>query len=118
MFKSKSQPLCRYCGKAISRLTSAVSFGEGRFNNAFPRNKGEARQYLDQQIVTVHYGGWHEGRPYIASCSIWDGKTYRDEFFCGDPHARALGYLQARQGATSVAYTEAKAKRLAKEREA
>ncbi|AFU88098.1 hypothetical protein CcrColossus_gp228 [Caulobacter phage CcrColossus] len=115
-FVSDIQPLCRYCGCGIGKHTTTVWFDStnGRLNSGWfsyrpekPTSKAEAQALLNQQIVSVRwatksayqYGDDEAGeRLFINQVTIWDGVSYRDEFFCKDEHAKLFGYAAARGG--------------------
>lgn len=105
------QPLCRYCGKAIRKRTRSVLFNrpDNRGANPYticrpekPKSRKEAQGLFNETIVSLRwtrgeeYGAKQAGFDYISTCSIWDGESYEDEFFCNGEHARMFGYAAAR----------------------
>lgn len=117
IYKSETQPLCRYCAKAISKRTETVFFGRnvgGTMLDARleqPQSRAEAQAVLNQQVVSVHWresvvdGAWK--RAFIDRVSIWDGESYDDEFFCSGSHARQFGYAAARANNAMPVYNRA-----------
>lgn len=133
-FKSRTQPLCRCCGKPLKKWTQTRRFGNDfRFGTedqanrgVFPKSKAEAQRYInDGTIVALK---WHmkDGRPegeqsisdrhenlvkdYIYDVSIWDGESYRDGFFCNNDHAMQYAYTMVQHPdmkLAMVAYLEA-----------
>ena len=141
-FKSKTQPLCRYCGKPIKKRTDHVNFWsnemqlridpsytvpEGAYARptndlVLPQSREEAQRLVNQKIVSVRWsyiGGYDErGEPLqgkrlgIDKVTTWDGESYEAELFCGPRHAEMLGRLLARNGHCTMAYQEANEKRM------
>lgn len=128
-FVADIQPLCRYCGCGIAKHTTTVWFDSdsGRLNSGWasyrpekPTSKAEAQALLNQQIVSVRwakksafrYGDDEAGeRLFIEQATVWDGVSYRDEFFCKDGHAVLFGYAAARGGQAMREYNDAVARR-------
>jgi hypothetical protein len=119
MFKSLTQPFCRYCGKAIRKWTTTIYFGKTS-NPAHPETKADAQRLINQQVLSVSYAGkywWkdNEDRRWIDHVTTWDGQSYHDQFFCGPKCAEHLGRLMARNDHCTVAYKGAVIKQHAKE---
>jgi hypothetical protein len=114
IFKSPTQPLCRYCGGKIAKVTESVYFTPVRPNisgliyeqaiKAAPHSRQEAQRHVNQQIVSVRWARKDvspDARAigeFIERVSTWDGESYEDEFFCSAPHARRFAYVMARAG--------------------
>ncbi len=114
-FKSKTQPLCRFCGKRIAKATDKVTFGAAcsRYKELKPKTRAEVQRVVNGEIVSfkwamttpADYDGSHSYRhehltvrDYIEQISVWDGESYVDQFFCNGDHARRFGYAAARAG--------------------
>jgi hypothetical protein len=70
-----------------------------------PQTKEAAQKLVNMKIVSVRRNG--EGIRYL---SVWDGESYRDEFFCTGEHAQKYAYAMVRSphnNAVMPAYTEA-----------
>lgn len=119
-FKSHKQPLCRACGAKIKKVTRDVyvypepprteipemknSDGPDRFKQVpigkmipihvpkhvvgSPRTKAEAQKLVNEKIVSIQRDLDGTG---IRRISVWDGESYRDEFFCNRTVC-AVGY--------------------------
>ena len=137
MFKSKVQPLCRYCGKAIRKRTITVRLkpeptgnehpmeGFSRYifvGSTYPRTKAECQRLTNHAISAVRRYqpikgvglDWDEktGESYIEQFTEWDGESYNDEFFCTGECAKNFGYMIASTSNTvTKAYNEAIRKR-------
>lgn len=111
MFRSNSQPLCRYCGGKIGKWTRVV-YLRGHFcfrlrhDDIFSRSLDataddirHCRILTNQKVVAVKRGTY-AGQSCVVCFSEWDGESYRDEFFCNGDHARRFGYAAARAGYT------------------
>jgi NAD(P)H-flavin reductase len=119
MFKSGTQPLCRYCGKLIGKHTESHYFG-GRMVGSishYPRNWAEAQKLVNAKIVAARYSRYDPdgyastvGTPkhdYVSYVTTWDGESYRDQYFCGQPCAVRFAYLYAKDGHATSAYNKA-----------
>ncbi len=115
-----SAPLCRYCGKAIAKRTSTVwlrtmaqaekypSVVSGDLIvDRLPQSIEECRKITNRHVVSVRRMTAERGGA-IYRFNEWDGESYKDEFFCNDEHARAMGYAAARGGQVMPAYNKAK----------
>jgi hypothetical protein len=98
-FKSDKRPHCRFCGKPIAKHTTTVYFGRSGPDSPWsryvpdhkPETKAEAQRLLNETVVSVkRYGGAE-----IDCVGIWDGESWRDEFFCNGDHARRFAYACA-----------------------
>jgi hypothetical protein len=118
MFKSSTQPLCRYSGKPIPKYTTTTYFGNGPTGTTireYPRNQAEAQRYVNGKVVAVRYWRKEEGyRPqgtpdhdFVHYATVWDGESYVDEFFASQTHAVRFAYLMARSGYSTKAYNNA-----------
>ena len=117
VYKSSIQPLCRYCGGKIAKYTRSKSWWP---HADAPLSREEAERMVNQELVSIRYdttpsyveasphprknadGSLTEPLPgntrYVRSISTWDGESYVDEFFCNGDHAKAFGYVCARDG--------------------
>lgn len=122
MTKSKTQPLCLWCGKRIAKNTSWERFGTtmGKFPDIKPKTREEAQRYVNHAIVSLSWSyHWDRdayppkrlSRNYIEKVGTWDGESYVDLFFCNGNHARNFAYAAARKGLAMPAYNEAIKKR-------
>jgi len=108
-YKSPVQPLCRYCGKAIAKHTTGAWFGRLTANHLTgdyrekPTTMEEASKLIGRQVVSVR----KDDDGTLFSATVWDGQTYRDEFFCADKHARMMGEKAAKMGYRMPAYDQA-----------
>lgn len=133
--KSKTQPLCRYCGGAIKKMTDVLycyaeppraesepddrtgvvhKFAVPRHRVGFFRTKEDLQKVCNEQVVSVRYfedftEEFHQHGRHIWQASTWDGASYRDEFFCSGEHARDFAYLFAKAGYSTSAYDKATA---------
>jgi predicted nucleic acid-binding Zn ribbon protein len=93
---------CIVCAKAIPRRVKTV---EVRSKTA-PFTGHAGTPVVDLRTIDDcrNYSGtehvyalrlWHG---YVYRFSTWDGKTWRDEFFCSNQCAIAQGYISARAG--------------------
>lgn len=118
-YKSATQPLCRYCGKPIGKYTTTTYFN-GRMvgsRRETPRTKEEAQALVNQQIVSLRYSRYDPdsrvktvGEPefdFVQWVGLWDGESYKDEFFCSDVDAIRFAYLFAKTGKMTTAYAAA-----------
>ena len=122
MFKSPTQPLCRYCGKAIRKWTKTVYFGhdtprdDGHTATRIetPRDKAEVERLVNGRVTSVRRAGpyWAEqvGHDYVASAGVWDGESYHDDLFCTVSCGEGLGRLMAKEGRCTTAYNAALAR--------
>lgn len=124
-FRSKEQPLCRCCGRAIKKRTHAVYVRDdskrlehqaGVFSrylylsrDKFPETKTDCQKLVNEQVVSVTY--FHDRT--ISWFGTWDGESYIDEYFCTGECAKKWGYLMAEAFPDKVsgAYNAAVAKR-------
>jgi hypothetical protein len=136
IFKSKTQPLCHYCGKAIRKYTTLHFIkvqGDGtnisesehwRYivvadKASRPRTKAECQMLTNLPVVSVSYNhrmDEYDGerkREAVSTFTSWDGESYEDEFFCKGDHAKAFGRLMAKAGRCTSHYNEALAKQQA-----
>lgn len=113
-------PLCRYCGKPIGKRTKTIMFGSSDHEatdhgwyatrSEKPRTRAEAQRFANHPIVSVRYLGEGENR-FIANASIWDGVSYKDDFFCSNEHAQNFAYAVVRSptnNLTTEAYRNAR----------
>lgn len=78
-FKSPTQPLCRYCGRAIRKRTELVRFGRApcevensRGSAERPANRAEAQRYVNGQVVAVRYStAAHEDAERGSDGATW-----------------------------------------------
>jgi hypothetical protein len=95
-------PLCRYCGKPIGKRTKTIMFGgsEGANRDSDwlatraekPRTREEVQRLVNQTLVSVRYVGKNEDERYIHQASVWDGVSYKDDYFCSTDHAEHFAY--------------------------
>lgn len=122
-FKSETQPLCRYCGGKIKKVTQTrflfqsewqaridPDFVPRKFNRAeaeciYPKTREEAQRLFNHPIVHVTYA--HPKERGIEKVSVWDGESYEDEFFCSGTHARWFANAMALQGWATKEYNDA-----------
>lgn len=114
-WKSATQPLCRFCGKAIAKDTERLRFsseyrmaGEDARRDIKPRSKTEAQRHVNGKIVSVQSAIKRKSddrnhadydvteRDYISAVTVWDGESYVDPYFCNGDHARRFAYSVAR----------------------
>lgn len=113
-------PLCRYCGKPIGKRTKTIMFGSSDQEPADhgwyatrrekPRTRAEAQRFVNHPIVSVRYLGEGEDR-YVANASVWDGVSYKDDYFCSNDHAQDFAYAVVRSPdnkLTTQAYRDAR----------
>lgn len=111
---SPTQPLCRYCGKAIAKRTTTVQFGSTaeaaarnssywRYRVETPTTKAEAQKLLNETVVSVK----RHGNGDLWMVGVWDGESYVDGFFHNGKCAKRFAYLMAREGRCTAAYNEA-----------
>jgi len=104
-----SGPRCRYCGKRIAKRTVIAYFG-GSDLPVQPTTIAEAQRYCKEPIIATRRGYNHITRTrYIWTAYTWDGKSYKDEFFCKGQCAERFGRLMAREGKCTNKYNEAMA---------
>lgn len=132
-FKSDKQPLCRFCGGKIKKVTESHSLWQNHwqkridptfvpetkvgYNNieteinrsfeecVFPKTREEAQKLFNQPIISVR---WCSDKSRgIEIVSTWDGETYEDEFFCNGNHAKMFAYAAARTNLAMPAYNVA-----------
>jgi hypothetical protein len=114
------QPLCRYCGKPIGKRTKTIMFGcfeqETRDSQWLatrhekPTSREEVQRLTNQSLVSVRYVREYEGERYIHQASVWDGSSYKDDYFCTTDHAQAFAYAVVQSPdnkLTTQAYTKA-----------
>jgi hypothetical protein len=102
--KSKIQPYCRMCGKAIKKRTGIVNLQHpesvtllhmgGEFWRHVAGNattKAECQRYTNHKVVSI------SRRPdgSIRSFSEWDGESYVDPFFCNGSCCKDYAYMMA-----------------------
>lgn len=128
--EGQAAPLCRYCAKPISKATTTVYFGrdplsgtrhsENRIER--PTSKAEAQRYLNQAISSVRWKMRRTVqndfdsplvREFIDQVTVWDGRSYCDEFFCNGTHAQLFGYAAARGHHGTKAWVDAMSARRA-----
>ena len=128
IYKSTVQPLCRCCGNAIGKRTEThwicAENPEQRGSIAtnplyhyikpgehWPTNVEEVQQRGNLKVVSVRRASWSKDkdrRKQVASFTVWDGKSYDDEFFCKGACAQDFGRMAAKSGkVASVAYNDA-----------
>jgi hypothetical protein len=113
-FKSKTQPLCRCCGKQIRKDTVLVHFKQepsqydynsNRIQHAYvrdrlwPRTLKQAQTFVNQQIISISYNRPNEKRQHseVSKVHVWDGESYVDPFFCSGSCASRFAYAIAKQ---------------------
>jgi hypothetical protein len=122
-YKSTTQPLCRYCGRAIAKRTTTRRFRpaaarpagstiyEKDMIDAAPASKAEAQKHFNQQVVSVRWERGHRseklGYEYVDQVGLWDGESYDNAFFCSNAHAIAFAYACATAGYTTKRYCQA-----------
>jgi hypothetical protein len=126
-FKSPVQPLCRYCAKPIAKETDTVYVRDPRGGNMRSviegplHSKEECQSRVNTTVLSVSYhldisslygeSGRDPGQARIVnSFTVWDGVSYKDEFFCNGVCASRFAYLMARAGHCTVAHNEALAR--------
>lgn len=126
-FKSKTQPLCRCCGKAIKKRTVAFivdkhppgpnvhhtnsEFWRHVYSDPLPKTKADCQRLTNLEVVSLRK---HNGD--VVHFGAWDGESYDDEFFCTGGCAQRWGYVMAElyPNRVSKSYNEALALREAK----
>jgi hypothetical protein len=119
---TKQAPRCRYCGKRIAKSATRVWLRTKADVEHSPHvNRGdiivdrlpqtitECAPLTNGQVLHVWRNVPARGGD-IYSFSWWDGESYDDKFFCKGEHARAMGYLAAKQGMLTKSYAETVAK--------
>lgn len=121
------RPLCRCCGKHISPVTQAFHphhMPSYLGPSVILRDRAEAEAWAAAQglpeLIRVRMSDSSDifpvegGGQFVSHLIAWDGKTYRDEFFCTDrcavAFARAVVVGQSVDYGTQ-AYKAAKARR-------
>jgi hypothetical protein len=113
-------PLCRYCGQPIPKRTDTVFVRDPGSNltgavDGPLHSKEECQSKVNQTVVSVTYGPTQNGiGRTIWSFGIWDGKSYKDKYFCKGACATKLAYLMARDGHATLAYGAAVSRQKAK----
>lgn len=135
MFKSSTQPLCRYCAAPIRKhaITVYVRRSQGEHDRPYEgfsryaytaeplKSKAECQRVTNNKVLSV---SWSRGstanyepdpaKDEITSFTEWDGESYSDQFFCKGEHAKDFGYSLARSTTFAMKeYHEAMAKRAA-----
>lgn len=118
------EPRCRNCGNAVPKKLRTYWFGCSDVTDGFsisermqkPADKQDAQRFVDGTVVAVRYWGELPDR-YVRSASVWDGKSYSDEFFCCNACTTEFAYSCAKSGAATQAYTGTMARRYAEEAE-
>ena len=100
-------PKCLFCGVPIDKQSRVTYFRDrplSRFEEeenarptgfkyvqvaALPKSQKGAQQLLADQILTVRRS--KDGRS-ITAAHTWDGKSYKDPFFCNGAHAKKFAY--------------------------
>lgn len=113
-------PLCRYCGKPIGKRTKTIMFGSAEQDTRDstwyatrkekPLTREEAQRLVNYRIVSVRYVREGDER-YVSQASVWDGVSYKDEYFCSTDHAQDFAYAIARSPdnrLTTQAYRDAR----------
>lgn len=96
-FQSATQPLCRYCGKPIRKVTRTVVFDQPQaFERGVegmrperPTSREEAQRYVNGRITSVSWSPYN-GR-HISTVNTWDGESYGDAHFCTLQCAASMG---------------------------
>lgn len=129
MTAMKLAPLCRYCGEQLQKSTQTIYFRDRALNDyerhtnegsssfqgyvqvaTFPNTTAECQRLVNSgTVVSVRYSQARGSG--IGYCSVWDGESYKDEFFCTGDHARRFAYIVAREGRCTKAYNDAIAAR-------
>lgn len=113
-----AQPLCRFCGCKIRKLTATAYFGKRDSNlsqlwreySNRPRSKEEIAKLTNLRVMHVRwtkegqFATERAGHLFIERATLWDGESYIDDFFCSDKHAKAFGYLLAEKGHATMAW--------------
>jgi hypothetical protein len=76
-----------------------------------PRTRDEAQRFMNHPIVSVRYRGEGEDR-YVHQASVWDGRSYKDDYFCSTDHAQDFAYAVVQMPGnkiTTQAYRDAHA---------
>lgn len=91
---------------------------------AYPKTKAECQALTNQTVVSISRGVFvkkqksretvhgnvayyfsHDfDKNYIGAFTEWDGESYADKFFCSGDHAKAFGYVCAREGRCTADY--------------
>lgn len=93
---------CIVCAKAIPRATKTVWIRG--ITAPFMGNEGTPRADLRtiddcrKHSGTEHVYALRLWHGFVYRYSTWDGKSWRDEFFCSNQCAIAQGYISARAG--------------------
>jgi hypothetical protein len=95
-------PLCRYCGKPIGKRTKTIMFGGAEdairdsdwlaTRSEKPRTREDVQRLVNQTLVAVRYVREYAGDRYIYQASVWDGVSYKDDYFCSTDHAERFAY--------------------------
>lgn len=110
-------PLCRYCGKTISKKTVTVYFSQNMHDRKeCPKDKAEAQKLFNEKVVLVRFKEI-DGERSVSRVDLWDGESYRDKHFCKDLCAQFFGRMMAEHNKTvsTTSYFKALDKRKSKE---
>lgn len=115
-YVSDVQPLCRYCGKPIGKHTITVFVKDApskydiaddwcRYVYGKLYSKADCQRHTNQQVVSVSYDReyyYENGRQRrvavgkeVHKFTTWDGRTYKDQFFCGGTCVQRFAYVMA-----------------------
>lgn len=95
-----TRPHCRNCGKSIPKETNVVWFGHAKENRSKlywieltdkPTTREEAQRLVNGEITSV--ASWAGN---ISRVSVWDGKSFIDQYFCTGSCAQAFGRMCAK----------------------
>lgn len=133
-YKSKTQPLCRCCGRPIKKYATTVyvkddltkvewgKSGLGCRQIDVPArllSKQDCQRHSNQIVISVDYTiDYKDDEPDQSTRRIhhfneWDGETYVDQFFCTGTCAQRFGRLAADR---TKLWTQAYADAIAKQR--
>jgi hypothetical protein len=57
-----------------------------------PQTREEVQRLVNQALVSVRYVGKDADERYIHQASVWDGVSYKDDYFCSTDHAEQFAY--------------------------
>lgn len=101
-FKSKTPPLCRFCGHPIAKTTVIVYLPPSGLNESYAnsnrwsrwldaraKSKAECQRLTNGHVLSIKYSN-RTIPPMVSSFNEWDGESYKEAHFCTDRCAAAF----------------------------